>query len=843
MNHPSNHPPAERGRAVKPCLPHTVNLLVLGVAGTLVARESLQVSGIYPHLTVFNSDPKREKPEMECGLGSAVPWAGKLWSTTYTSHALGRSNDKLFAILPDMSLEIRPESVGGTSACRMIHRESRQLFIASYAIDEAGKVRVIPRDKLPGRLTALARHLTDPENKVLYLTQEGAVYEVDVHSLAVTELFKKPLPGWHYKGAWTAQGRFFISANGEEPAPSPFWKVDYASAATKFETEKLTWQYLQTPYQPLARPRSTGQTLWKGISEDIGNLGEWDGKAWRMLSRRQHLDITGPGGLTGATGDDEPVWALGWDLRSAFVKVRGKSGTWTTYRLPKSSYSADGVHGSNTEWPRICDVGDGPRLMFLHNGLYELPRGFRDGHSAGLRHLASTLVTVTDMTSWNDRLVLSQQATSVHGIPAQVPGQPHSNLQFLQRSDLRAWGPAEARGGVWVEDPVQGNTPSDAILIGGYEQRCLHLVNHRKAAVTFTMEIDATGDGQWTELIARQFPSKGNATLILPSDLNAQWLRVKTDVDSIVTAFLHVSSPRQSLPGETKIFRGLSDPSEATASIGGIVRVGFPTTNLQFLHRDGRYFEVDETLTFHATDAPAAVAMLQATHALTNGYTEDAASIVVTRYDGQRFRLPKGDAALSQSKPSRGVRECVQERYLANYHGTFYEVPRGAKNLPDFQRMKPVATHNKAIADFCAWRGMLVLSGVRPDASSDGHIFGRANARLWFGAIDDLWKFGKPKGTGGPWKNTAVKANEPSDAYLLTGYDQKALILSHGAKQPIEFTIEVDFYADGQWHDYQTFIVEPGKPLVHGFPKGFAAHWLRVSANTDCTATAQLCYD
>jgi hypothetical protein len=121
-----------------------------------------------------------------------------------------------------MSLEIRAESVGGTSACRMIHRESRQLFIASCVIDESGNIRVIPREKLPGRLAATARHLTDPENKVLYLTQEGAVYEVDVHTLDVKALFKKPLPGWHYKGAWPAQGRVFVAANGEEPAPSPF---------------------------------------------------------------------------------------------------------------------------------------------------------------------------------------------------------------------------------------------------------------------------------------------------------------------------------------------------------------------------------------------------------------------------------------------------------------------------------------------------------------------------------------------------------------------------------------------------------------------------------------------
>jgi hypothetical protein len=718
------------------------------------------------------------------------------------------------------------------------------LFIASYAIDEAGKVRVIPRDQLPGRLTALARHLTDPQNKVLYLTQEGAVYEVNVHSLAVTELFKKPLPGWHYKGAWTAQGRFFVAANGEDPAPAPFWNVDYTSAATKFETEKLTWQYLQVPYQPLATPRKTGQTMWSGISEDIGNLGEWDGKSWRILSRRQHLDISGPGGLTGATGNDEPVWALGWDLRSAFIQVREKSGTWTMFRLPKSSYTADGVHGSNTEWPRICDVGDGPRLMFLHNGIYEMPIGFRPGQSAGLRHIATTLVTVTDMTKWNDKLVFSQQATSVHGIPFAVPGQPHSNMQFLQRGDLPSWGPAEARGGVWVEDTVKANIPSDPILIGGYEKRCLHLVNHSDHPVTFTMEVNASGAETWKTLVTRQLPAGGYTPLtrILSDTAPAQWLRVKTDTDCVATAFLHVSSLRQSSPDEACIFDGLANATDATQETGGIVRAGFPTTNLQFLTHEGRYFGVNEELAFQATDAPGEIARLQDTHALKNEFTEDAASIIVTRYDRQRFRLPKGNAALSKAPASRGVRECIQERYLANYHGTFYEVPRGAKNMPDFQRMKPIATHNKSIADFCTWRGMLVLSGVKPDARKDGHIFGTGDAKLWFGAIDDLWKLGKPSGQGGPWKDTTVKAGEASDPYLMCGYDKRSITLSHDSNQAVTFTVEVDFYGDGQWHEYQRLVVGQGNPLTHVFPEGFSAHWLRVTSGADCMASAQLAY-
>jgi len=165
--------------------------------------------------------------------------------------------------------------------------------------------------------------------------------------------------------------------------------------------------------------------------------------------------------------------------------------------------------------------------------------------------------------------------------------------------------------------------------------------------------------------------------------------------------------------------------------------------------------------------------------------------------------------------------------------------PSGQRNMPDFQRMKPVATHNKSIADFCVWRGMLVLSGVQSTAGDDGHIFGNGEAKLWFGAIDDLWKFGKPQGIGGPWKDTLVKANEPSGPYLVAGYDKKTLTLHHDAKQPVSVTVEVDFYADGQWHEYQRFLVEPGKSLVHEFPDGYAAHWLRLKAGADCTATAR----
>jgi hypothetical protein len=163
--------------------------------------------------------------------------------------------------------------------------------------------------------------------------------------------------------------------------------------------------------------------------------------------------------------------------------------------------------------------------------------------------------------------------------------------------------------------------------------------------------------------------------------------------------------------------------------------------------------------------------------------------------------------------------------------------------MPDFQRMKPVASHDKAIYDFCSWRGLLVLSGVEKDASSDGHVFGNGDAKVWFGAIDDLWKLGKPTGQGGPWMNTPVEANRPSEPYLMAGYDKKTLTLSHDASEEVTFDLEVDFYAADEWHRYQRITVPAGKAHIFEFSSGYAAHWIRCKADKSCKATAQLKYE
>ena len=161
------------------------NLLALSLfAGIACAQEPRSISGIYPSLAMFNN-------EGECGTGAVVPWADRLWVITYGPHLPFGSSDKLYEITPELQQIVRPESVGGTPANRMIHPESQQLFIGPYVIDAERKVRVIPPSRMPGRLTGNARHLTDPAGKIYYATMEEGLYEVDVKTLAVKNFIRR----------------------------------------------------------------------------------------------------------------------------------------------------------------------------------------------------------------------------------------------------------------------------------------------------------------------------------------------------------------------------------------------------------------------------------------------------------------------------------------------------------------------------------------------------------------------------------------------------------------------------------------------------------------------------
>jgi hypothetical protein len=757
-----------------------------------VAEEAPSISGIYPHLAMFNN-------ENECGTGAVVPWADRLWVITYAPHKPIGSSDKLYEITPDLQQIVRPESIGGTPANRMIHRESQQLFIGPYAIDAERNVRTIPYAAMFGRLTGNARHLTDPAGKICYATMEEGVYEVDVKTLAVAELWADEkvekgrhadLPGYHGKGFYSGQGRVIYSNNGE-----------YGGKA------------MVDPSTP------------------SGCLAEWDGKAdkWTVVRRNQTTEVTGPGGIYGNehSGTD-PIWTMGWDHRSLILMVLD-GGQWHAYRLPKASHAYDGAHGWNTEWPRIREIGESDLLMTMHGMFWRFPKTFSATNSAGIKPCSTYLKVIGDFCQWNNRLVFGCDDTAKSEFLGKrkakgklaAPGQSQSNLWFVDPDLINHLGTPLGRGAVWLDEPVKAGVPSEPFLFAGFDRRGVHLA--AKEPVTFTFELDAKGNGQWEKL--RDVEVRGYTWIEFPAAEKGAWVRVRASRECAkATALFQYSN----IP----VTGAAPAPGQSTTD--GLLRTcGADKRTLGFATATG-YYEMDGELKLRRVDNQKAGDYLKQNTAIAKDVlVADAASILYTDESGKRWRLPKGEIG-----EGRVCREVCTERDLFNAGGTFYELP--ANNAGGLAKIRPICTHNRKIKDYCSYRGMLVISGISGESphvirSEDG------NASLWCGVVDDLWKLGKPVGVGGPWKETAVTAGRPSDPYLMSGYDRKSLTLT--ADTPVKITVEVDISGTGLWRTWRTFEVEPGKATTHQFSEAFSAYWVRVTAERSCIATAEFQYE
>ncbi len=801
---------------------------VLDAASGVAPGAPLSVSGIYPHLAYFNN-------EGECGTGGVVPWAGRLWVITYGPHLPKGSSDKLYEIDEQLSVTVRPESIGGTPANRMIHRESQQLFLGPYAIDAQRNVRAIPYTTMFGRHTGNARHLTDPAGKIYYATMEEGLYEVDVKSLAVNRLWTDEqqkegrhadLPGYHGKGLYSGQGRVIYANNGEHGKEA-----------------------LVNPAIP------------------SGVLAEWDGKAnaWTVVRRNQFTEVTGPGGIYGnANPATDPVWSIGWDHRSLILMVLD-GGTWHAYRLPKASHCYDGAHGWNTEWPRIRDIGREGKpdyLMTMHGMFWRFPGTFSAKNSAGLTPRSTYLKVIGDFCRWNDRLVfgcddsaksefLNKRKTKGN---LEGPGQSQSNLWFTDPDDIDDLGAPLGRGAVWFDEVVKADKPSDAFLFSGFARRGVHLTHDSPGLATFTFEADIKGNGQWTKLREVTVAAGGYEWVEFTSREKGAWVRVRANRDCAkATAFFQFSNEDNRRERAASMFASLAKPGDKTVT-GGIVRArGENKRTLAFAAMrsdagqvaDTGYYELDGGLKLARVEDVKAQKFVKDKAAIPHAVVSaDAASVLVVDDKGKRWRLPKGDAAFDapgQLGDERVDREVCTERDLFNAHGSLYELP--AENAGGFAKIRPIATHNRRIHDYCSYRGLLVLTGLAADAKGE-HVI-RSNdgkASLWVGAVDDLWKIGKARGHGGPWKNSAVRASEPSDPYLFAGYDHKSIRLEHSHSAAVNFRVEVDITGTGLWRAWKTITVAPNKVVEQKFPDAFSAYWVRVVADADCTATTQLEY-
>ena len=597
----------------------------------LVTGEPISVSGVYPSLTMYNK-------EGECGTGAVVPWAGRLWVITYGPHLPMGSSDKLYEITECLEQIIRPESIGGTPANRMIHKESQQLVIGPYFIDAERNVRAIPYKTMPGRHTGTARHLEDPEGKVYIATMEEGLYSVDVDDLSVTEHIrdgngnrgyvakgiKSALPGYHGKGLYSSQGQLVYANNGE-----------HGKAARTV-------------------PTTTS-----------GSLASWQGTGdWELIRRNQFTEVTGPGGIYGNSDTNDPIWAMGWDARSLILMLL-EDGKWHPYRLPKGSHSYDGAHGWNTEWPRIREIGEEDLLATMHGTFWRFPKTFSKGNSARIAPRSNYLKVIGDFALWQGRVVFgcddSAQKEFLNHRPFKsskgAPTQSNSNLWFVEPGKIDHFGPAIGRGSVWLRDDLDAGAVSEPYLFSGYDHRMMVIHHESPGTIQFTLEVDKKGNGQWEELDT--FKVEGSLVHLFKASETGSWIRVRANQPvEKATVHFHYRNKDSRGVGNDPVFDGITNLGGKEIS-KGIIR-----SNSQVLGMlsDEGYYELDKQLELQPKQDPGGAGIVAQGAPVKTNIRIDKASAIVEE-DGQGYRIPVSlwyeTAQVPEAKP--GTKKTLEE--------------------------------------------------------------------------------------------------------------------------------------------------------------------------------------
>ncbi|MCF7855036.1 MAG: hypothetical protein K9N51_09585 [Candidatus Pacebacteria bacterium] len=455
--------------------------------------KQVTISGVFPHLAV---KAEHVPARTETGIGALMPWAEKLWFVTYVAHKKGSgAGTGLFSVDDDLSIRKHPESVVGTYANRMIHAPTNQLVIGPHLIDVYGNVQTV-QDLVDIRITATTKHLFDPDNMVYMLGMEGELYELNVNTQEatfITDLTKE----------------LSMVQNGEQYYAQPHFKAAFCG------------------HDKLIVANNTRDDADYTGTIDHGRLAEWDGKDWTVIDTAQYNEVMG------RTSIGKAIFATGADNASAILQVFDGN-SWMKYRLPRGTQTQD--HTVTTEWPRIREVESERWMMNIAGMFYELPAMQYAGRVWGVRPVCTHLRIIPDFCSWNGLLVLAgDQTTPINDKNAYV-GQPQANLWFGKTDDLWNFGKPKGWGGPWHRTTVNAGTPSDPFLMTGFEHKCVHFFHDSNRPVTFSIEVDALGDGEFRLLTEVEVSSSGYRAHCFDEGFSAHWIRFIASHDCTATA-------------------------------------------------------------------------------------------------------------------------------------------------------------------------------------------------------------------------------------------------------------------------------------------------------------------
>lgn len=220
---------------------------------------------------------------------------------------------------------------------------------------------------------------------------------------------------------------------------------------------------------------------------------------------------------------------------SSVLVVDDKGRRW---RLPlgNKEYSSKKKQGTF----RICrEVATERDLFNCHGTFYELPAENADGY-AKIRPICSHSFGINDYASYRGLLVMTGVDLN------KSKGNKHIIISKDKKAavwagcidDLWEMGKPIGQGGPWLNTDVKAQIASDPYLIGFYDKKTLTLSHKGTQTVTFSVEIDPTGNNNFMKYHEFRVEPGKTFTFQFPEGFHGRWIRFRTDINVNATAWL-----------------------------------------------------------------------------------------------------------------------------------------------------------------------------------------------------------------------------------------------------------------------------------------------------------------
>lgn len=446
----------------------------------------------------------------ECGVGALIPWADRLYYSTYLAMPNDGSGTKIGYIDANFA-DHTVLTTNGIHTARYIHADTNQLCIGCCVIEADGTSHTI-NDFVLRRISGFAAHIVSPATKVYAITMEGVIYEVDLTTYSATLLLDVTtalgLTKKHFKACWTYA--------------APFAVTDRLLMASNVQTDPVT-------------------------AANSGALVAVDMVALTASVKLQSSCIEVAGNYY--TGNGGFVFIIGKDHKSPFLGVmRNNNAEVYKYRFPSPNKSQDWY--ISQEWMRIRPVTTERMMMNAFGMWFHLSTWLANASAAGIENTGSVgtsypilepiaryIDTITDFCVFNGKFAIGTNNMSLHNGAFPNSGQPNSAIKFGDIEDIWKGGKPTGKGYIWYKEATTTGTNSTAMLIRGYDKKTLHFYNQGAAAVNVAVKIVSYSDVYTLATVA--VAQNTLVTYSIPDGVGADWMHLATDADNTtMTAWL-----------------------------------------------------------------------------------------------------------------------------------------------------------------------------------------------------------------------------------------------------------------------------------------------------------------